>query len=338
MNLIKFLQTITIFLGTLILTLKIAYAAQPVSPGGSNYAWYKIDATTQPALPGVNCRENYGILKNYQKANVRNIVIGQLQQMKANGQDRLRIPILHAHDAQGGTLLVSNGGNLSMYDRESLRLFLSDIKNTGFREILIGFFPVGQNSPSNWPTWNEVIFQENWNLIFRLHPIIAGAGISYRIDLGNEGAPANHQTMLKEYVKKLWINYNIVFGKADTVGFSLASDTGNPLDINTVVDRYNTTTDIYISTGYGSPYVWDIHFYNNLKGKYNALDNAMTARGDTASIIIGETFYNDPTIWSEIQQINTSRTIWHVYQWPLTRSMGCDGHVDITPPLNYSYY
>ncbi|MEM8930237.1 MAG: hypothetical protein AAGE94_03635 [Acidobacteriota bacterium] len=315
-----------------------AQAVQPVSPGGSNYAWYDLTASTQPAPPGPNCREPFGVLKNYQNPGVRAIVQGQLAQMRANGQHRLRIPIFHRNNAQGGTLLRSNGGNLSSHDRTSLALFLSDVNVAGFSEILVGFFPIGPNSPLGWTSWNEPMFQENWNLIYNLRPLIAGAGIQYRIDLMNEGAPASHQTQLRQYVWKLWINYNLRFGKADTVGFSVAAGTSNPLDTATVVNRYNTTRDIYDSTSYGPPYLWDVHLYDSPGLKLQALDQAMNARGDSSSLIIGETFYDDAATWSAIQSTYVSRTVWHIYQWPLTPNRGCDGHVDITPPTQYRYW
>ena len=318
---------------------ELVYAVNPVHPGGSNYGWYKIDAATQPAPVGSNCRENYGIIKNYQNAGVRDLVINQLMQMKANGQQRLRVPLYHMRNASGGTLLVSQGGNLSAHDRESLRLFLSDIRDIGFSEILFGFFPIGQNSPVNWPSWNEDLFQENWNLIANIRPIIKNSGILYRIDLMNEGAPANHQTQLKEYVRKLWINYNLTYGKADTVGVSVIGQANEgDTTYRGTIDRYNTTKNIYDATPFGSPYLWSIHFYANLKGNFLALDNAMNARGDNTGIIIGETFYDDAASWNAIKQTNISRTVWHVYQWPVTPSRGCDGHVDVTPPLKYRYH
>ncbi|WP_157471734.1 hypothetical protein [Gilvimarinus agarilyticus] len=330
---------VKIFVIFLTVSMTSVFAAVPISPGGSNYAWYKIDALTQPAPPGPNCRESYGIIKNYHATGVRSMVQSQLQSMNSAGQERLRIPIFFMRGAQGGTLLDSSGGNFSLQVRDNLEDFLSDIKSSGFREIEVGFFPQANNSPLNWSAWNESYFQENWNLIFRLHPLIAGAGIHYKIDLGNEFAPASSQSQWhKNYVKKMWINYNLRFGKADTVGFSVASGANGVTDGSLAVDRYNTTKNIYESTLYGSPYVWEFHFYEYLEEKLEDVDAAMTSRGDNSSIIIGETYYNDSASWYDIMSASISRTLWHVFQWPLSASEGCDGHVDVSPPVQFQYY
>ncbi len=332
------------FTGGLFIFLSLCFhtlhAVQPASPGGSNYAWYNL---TQPAPLGMNCRENYGIIKNYQNAGVRTTVQTQLQQMRANGQNRLRIPIYHMRNASGGTLLDSNGGDLSTYDKTSLTLFLSDIKAAGFHEILVGFFPVGGNNPLDWTSWSENLFLENRDLIFNLHPIIDAAKIPYRIDLMNEGAPASHQTILKQYMSRLWVDYNVEFeqnGKNKTVGFSFAAGghTAGTVNTSTAVNRYNTAADIYAASGYGAPYVLDMHIYADIKNVLEAVNGAMTLRGDGTGLIIGETYYNNTSTWSDIQAASVGRTIWHVYQWPLSTSFGCDGHVDITPPTQYMYY
>lgn len=313
---------------------RTALAAKAQSPGGSNFAWYALTSPSQPApVTGLNCREPYGIIANYHAAGVRSTVQSQLAAMWAQGQRRLRIPIFHGRGIATGTVMDSNGGNLSATHRQNLQLFLSDIRTAGFAEIVVGFFPVGAfNEPTSWNSWNEPGFQENWNLIVNLRPLIAGAGIHYRIDLLNEGAPTSSQTQLKEYVRKLWINYNLVFGKNDTLGFSIIGDN---------VNRYQTMRSIMMATGYGLPYLYSVHFYETAvagSGISN-LHAAMQNNGDAQGWIIGEALYQDQPTLDKLRSLNLgTRTIFYLLQWPITRNRGCDGHADVSPPTAFSVY
>lgn len=333
------------------------HAADPIDVGGSNYAWYNINESVINNNGDQNCRENFGIIANYHQQHVRSTVRQQLTAMFDNGQRRLRVPIFHATDLSTGTVLRSTGGNLQPQDRENLTSFLTDIRTAGFQEILVGFFPISQSSPKNWyrefgtsnpavKTWfyNSSAMQENWNLIRNLRPIIVNVGIDYKIDLRNEGAAASNQPIDRQYASDLWSLYNSSFGKNDTVGFSVATgsiaESTNPdpnVRGNLAVDRYTVMSQVYAETGYGAPLVWDFHAYDFLNSKISKVDAAMTAVGDNTDIIIGETFYQDTTTRSAIQNLNTSRDILAVYAWPVTTARGCDGHVDIAFPEEYIY-
>jgi hypothetical protein len=310
------------------------FAFRTLSPGGSNYAWYNLDAPFQPApQTGQNCREPYGIIANYHQPGVRSTVQSQLSQMRANGQERLRIPIYHGRGLNTGTVMDSTGGNLSATHRQNLQNFLADIKTAGFAEIMVGFFPTSAfNDPIQWSAWREDGFQENWNLIFTLRPLIVNAGILYRIDLMNEGAPTSGQTRLQEYVRRLWGNYNYVFGKADTVGVSIIGDN---------IDRYVTMRNVMLSTGYGLPYLYSVHFYESaVSGNAMAnLHQAMQSRGDAGGWIIGEVLYQDQTTLNKMLTTYVgTRPIFFVLQWPVSRGRGCDGHADVAPPVDFSVY
>lgn len=302
-------------------------AFAPVNPGGSNYAWYKLGSDV-----GLNCREPYGIIKNYHIKGVRSVVKSQLKLMRGNGQIRLRIPIYHMRNPGGGTILNSAGGNLSSQHRTNLKDFLADIKTAGFVEVEVGFFPQSLNNPATWDAsnlgWQESRFQENWNLIVSLRPIIIGSSLHYRIDLMNEGAPANNQKQVKKYVFKLWWNYNFIFGKTDTVGFSIIAEVGT--------SRYDNMVSEMNRTGFGLPYLWSVHVYDNITNALQNLSAHQSSAGDNRSWVIGETYYNDSATDSALSAASLRRTVWHVYQWPLTKNKGCDGHVDVTP-LNYRY-
>lgn len=333
---------ITMRLGTTLLLFSLllvfarsGHAFTTRSPGGSTYAWYDLDAPYQPApTTGQNCRERYGILANYNASGVRQIVQRQLAEMRASGQDRMRIPIFHGHNISTGTVVNSAGGNLGSTHRQNLSNFLADVRSASFREIMVSFHPVGNyNTPTSWSSWNEQAFQENWNLIYNLRPIIARSGIHYRIDLMNEGAPTTGQTQQREYVRRLWGNYNYVFGKSDTLGFSIIGDTP---------ERYRVMRDVMMSTGYGTPYLYSVHFYENAIAGNSilAMHNEMNRRGDgQTGWIIGEVLYNDQITLNKLLSTNLgSRPVFFVLQWPVSRGRGCDGHADVAPPTDFSVY
>jgi hypothetical protein len=131
-----------------------------VALGGSDYGWYQLDS---PCI-----REPYGVVYNYDTATAT--IDAQLQQMYANGQRRLRIPIYFARGIDSGTIMDSTGGNLSSRFRANLTGLLAAIKATGFEEIEISFNPQSDNLPIQWTTFSSDYFQENWTLIQNLRP------------------------------------------------------------------------------------------------------------------------------------------------------------------------
>jgi hypothetical protein len=153
----------------------------PVGLGGSNYLTYHLDPPCY--------REPYGVVYNYDTATAT--INTQLQQMYTNGQRRLRIPIFHGRGVDTGSVMDSTGGNLAPRFRANLTNLLAAIKATGFLEIEVSFNPQVGNDPTQWATFSADYYQENWTLIQNLHPIIAGVGIPYHIDLSNEGISAD---------------------------------------------------------------------------------------------------------------------------------------------------
>jgi hypothetical protein len=268
------------FIFCLILALPWA-AAQ--APGGRNYGWYQIDRCTG---------ESYGVVYNYDLQT--SLINSQLQQMYDNGHRRLRIPIYHGHGLNTGIVMDSAGGNLSSRFRTNLANLLGEIRKIGYVEIEIGFFPIGVTDPTQWDNnrsgYSEGYYQENWNVIYNLHSIIANAGLPvYRIDLINEGIPTAAQPALLRYTQHLWNDYVNVFGKNDTLGASVLAD---PSHISQMPIVYGSSQ----YGNHGSPYVFDIHIYDESSpsrqfiAAYNSLNQAGYAGVDW---IIGGAFYKD---------------------------------------------
>lgn len=302
-------------------SLASAASAAP-SRGGSNYGWFGIE--------GCN-REPYGVVANYHIA--EDVVKAQLTEMAANGQRRLRIGIFHARNANTGTVIPSAGGNLPEQQRRNLLNLMKAAKEAGFVEIIVGFFPLLDNAPNTWTgtiwtAWHEEYFQENWNLVFNLMPVMRAANVKFLVDLGNEGTPAQASSVLwKQYASKLWWNFSHVFGLSETVGFSVPTNSA---------DRIAVLPEIY---GANPPYLLDFHLYGAEAQQLRAIDAGLARIRYPQGIVIGESYYNDATSASEIAATvaGMGRAVFFTLQWPLTRNSTCSD-VNVAPPSTFSNY
>ncbi|HEX4008057.1 MAG TPA: hypothetical protein VHX60_17925 [Acidobacteriaceae bacterium] len=299
----------------------------PAALGGSNYGWYQLDS---PCV-----REPYGVVYNYDTATAT--IDAQLQQMYANGQRRLRIPIYFARGIDSGTIMDSTGGNLSARFRANLTNLLAAVKAAGFVEIEVSFNPQGNNQAINWTTFSSDYFQENWSLIQNLRPLIAAAGIPYHLDLLNEGIPplaAGGYAALLQYDQMLWNDYVAAYGSADTLGFSIIADAVHA----------NSVSAVYGASSYGNhgaPPLFDVHIYDETGSAFVTAYNALTAQGYTGvDWIIGEAYYNDAAEAATLrQQITaTGQSVLYLIQWPLTSGQSCSPDVNIAPPVNFQNY
>jgi hypothetical protein len=296
----------------------------PVGLGGSNYLTYHLDPPCY--------REPYGVVYNYDTATAT--IDAQLQQMYNNGQRRLRIPVFHGRGINTGSVMDSTGGNLAPRFRANLTGLFAAIKATGFEELEVSFNPQGGNDPTKWTTFTADFYQENWSLIQNLHPIIAGAGIPYHIDLSNEGIPPPGFTAFLQYSQELWNDYVSTFGKNDTIGFSIIADAAHVSQVNVV---YGPSP----FGNHGSPQLFDVHIYNDAGNSFESAFSALNVQGyQGVAWIIGEAFYNDPTEASALRQAanSTGQKVLYLTQWPETADQSCDPNVNVAPPVNFSNY
>lgn len=314
----KWLPVVGVFL---LFALTTSAPTGPFAAGGSNYDFYD--------LAGCN-REPYGVINGFDSA--RDTVTAQLRQMFDAGQRRLRIGIFHQHGPDSGTVMDSSGGDLSPDNRRQLTDLLAAVKSVGFKEIEVAFFPIGADDPHSWRTVRESSYRENWGVISRLRPLIAGAGLPYRIDLLNEGLPMPDEPVLRSYAQRLWADYTAAFGTPDTVGFSMTVS---------VADRATQLSAVY---GPNPPSVFDVHLYgDNWNGdeyaQFVAADRRMTRLGYHQPWIIGETFFDDAAAADGIRRAiaTTGRPVLYLTEWPLTRAKRCPD-VDQAPPIGSSAY
>ena len=307
---------------TLALALLLSVTLTAQHRGGSNYAWYQLDA---------NCVRNpYGIIPNYDSAGPE--IDRQLEAVFRGGQRRLRIPIYHGHGISGGTNMESKGGDLTPQCRENLRRLLATIHRIGFKEVIVGFFPQGPNNPARWTTFQPDIFEENWQIIANLRPLIAGAHVHYYIDLGNEASPGARQPIILEYCQRLWNRYAAAYGTQDTLGFSIIPGPG----------RLQLVPTVYGESPFGNhgpPHVLDLHFYKDAAARFVSAHAALQAAGYRQPWILGESYYNDSAEAQALRQaIRTTRQkVLFLLQWPLSAEAACRD-VSLAPPVDFSNY
>jgi len=297
---------------------------QPAGLGGSNYGWYYLAPPCE--------REPYGVIYNYNTAS--STINSQLQLMYSNGERRLRIPIYFARGINSGTIMDSTGGNLAPQFQTNLGNLLAAIKAAGFLEVEVGFFPQSANDPTQWTTFSQDYFQENWSVIQNLRPIVAISGISYHLDLQNEGIPPTGDTALLQYDQMLWNDYVAAYGSGDTLGFSIIADSAHLPQVSTVYGP-----SVYGSSG--SPLLFDVHIYDDTGAQFGVAFDSLNAQGyQGVSWIIGEAFYNDAVEAAALrQQANsTGQTVLYLTEWPVMSDRNCDPNVDVAPPSDFSNY
>ncbi|MDT0300748.1 hypothetical protein [Streptomonospora wellingtoniae] len=297
-----------------------AAAAGANSPGGSNYNFYRLD--------GCN-REPYGVLKNFHTK--RDLITDQLTEMHANGQRRLILGIFHRNGPETGTVMDSSGGDIKEQYKQNLADLLATADDIGFAEVEVAMHVLGGNSPNGWDSWHEDLYQENWQLIQKIRPIVRNSGIHYRLNLGNELTPAPNQPQTLAYTQRLWDDYTAAYGKGDTVGFSI---------IGSRPERIAAIPDMY---GGDPPHLFDFHFYGDDSAdeyeQFTAAHRQMAEMGYDQGWVVGETYYNDAAAADRIDRAiaDTGREVYWLTQWPLTRDRGCD-HVDVAPPAEFDAF
>ena len=294
-------------------------APPPPVAGGSNYDFYYLN--------GCN-REPYNVINGFAKA--PDLIGYQLGRMRAAGQDRLTIGVFHHHGAESGAVMDSTGGTLSDADTKGLADLLAAVKAAGFAEVTVAFDPIFSSNPGSWGSWQQDLYDENWQLAQHVHDVVTAAKLPYRIDLGNELTPSTGQSIVMRYDQQLWRDYTAKYGRADTVGFSVNSN--DPGQIPNVAKVY----------GDAPPPVFDIHVYGDEYNQFVGDDRQLRRQGYTTQpVIIGESYYNDPTAADGFAKgsKDSGRQILYLTQWPKTRNNApqCD-QVDVAPPLDFAAY
>ncbi|MFZ2237013.1 MAG: hypothetical protein WBP11_09795 [Dokdonella sp.] len=333
-------------------------ADRPVSTsGGVNYHWYNLD--------GLCNREPFGIVANYHLADsngqVRTQVQQQLAVMRSRGMRRLSLGIFFTHGFSSGTLVDSSDPSQVSQALTNIGVLLADVKAAGYSEVLFRFFPTSTINPSQ-PNFVTGLVDEYWNLITQVRPVVAAAGIQYRLDLGVELAPRDSNSpfifpVSDRYkypensawsgaVRTLWQRYFAAYGRSDTVGFSFFTD-NNPDN-----QRWRVRHMRYVYEGH-YPYLYAADIYPtasiNAADKFIQLHDAMVREDSDGSLgfrnrgwIISESNYEDPLVATDLSSaiLATGRTVFYLTQWPLDRAGGVcpDPDINVPPPYEWTVY
>ncbi len=369
MSLINTLRALPVFLA-LIATSAWAYpdnrndllfangVDKPVFAGGGiNYHWYGLD--------GLCNREPFGIVANYHLADGNGSVRAQVQQqlalMRSRGMTRLSLGIFFTHGFSSGTLVDSSNPAQVSQAVANIGNLLADVKAAGYTEVLFRFFPTGNINPSQ-SNFDTGLVDEYWNLITQVRPVVAAAGISYRLDLGVELAPRDSNSAVvfpvsdrykypensnwSRAVRTLWQRYFAAYGVANTVGFSFFTDT-NPDN-----QRWRVRHMRYVYEGnYPRVYAVDIYPTPSISAadKFIQLHDAMVREDSDGTLgfrtdgwIISETNYEDPLIAADLSSAiaATGRVVFYLTQWPLDRAGGdcVDPNINVRPPYDWNVY
>jgi len=281
----------------------------------------------------------------------------ELRTMYANGQRRLKIPLLFYHGSTDGVAVDSTGGMMSDHDTQNLLHLLQLIRSIGYEQVQIEFLPEWWNDPEWWVSpgaynspgfgnCNSVVvgedgvelasmkndwYGENWSFVSNTRQTFLVAGMKYVVSPMGEGMDPRFLA----YVRRLWIDYTATFGKDDTIGYSVVPTAAN---IALIPQVYSGNL----------PTLMDLHIYdNNTYGNqcdittpgsctyaaYVAADQALAKAGYTGPVIVGEVFYNDSATAQALvrARATTGRAISWVTQWPLTRTFQAGQNEDVIP-------
>lgn len=314
---------------------------------------------------GPNCdREPFGVLANLHKPGVRQRVTEILVELRARGSEAIAVGIYHFRapgpaDSDGvwaGTpILDSTGGNLHPRMRQNLADLLADIRAAGFSQLLVRYHPQGGNDVAQWSRYDESVFEENWNLIVNLMPIIERSGLDYRVDLMTEGMPRARfvnvlgQTLFfpnepdnepwSRYANRLWQNYVSRFDPQRSVGFSSISDP----DPDRLRARLEHTSYVYRLAGgervYPGAFAFSIYRWPGAdEGDLYAriVDRLRRIGLGEVPLIVAESYYNDREGMARLAAVAREQRAppLYVLHWPVDRSgTACSSHVNVAFPV-----
>jgi hypothetical protein len=313
---------------------------------------------------GPNCdREPFGVLVNLHRPGVRERVTAILVELRARGSESIAVGIYHFRAPgpsvdgvwPGSALLDSTGGDLHPRMRQNLADLLADIRAAGFAQLLVRYHPQGGNDVAQWTRYDDSIFEENWNLIANLMPIIEGSGLDYRVDLMTEGMPRARfvnvlgQTLFfptepdnepwSRYANRLWQNYVSRFDPQRSVGFSSISDPDPDrlrarLEHTSYVYRLPSGERVYPGALAFSIYRWPGADEGDLYARI--VDRLRRIGLADMPLIVAESYYNDREGMARLAASarELQAPLLYVLHWPVDRDdTSCSPDVNVAFPV-----
>jgi hypothetical protein len=298
---------------------------------GTNYTHY--------AFP--NCSWNgTNILRTYARDAVRRRVHVQLRTMRRRGIESLRLVVWHITDPRPNRWgpVPSAGGRISDPYRTNLIEYLQEVRRFGFGRLTVSFGPQWTNNPLA-DNYDGSKFSENWRFVKDVRSLVKRYGPrDTRIDLFNEGAPSDYLKprlfhRMNDYVSSMYARYVRAFGSDDVtvsvIGPENRFDRGN---------RLQNLIDSIRSTGLPQPRWFEIHLNDAPADALQGLrstDQVLRRNGLDQPIVIGETFYDDPSLARAFREFfRSSRRVEEIIQWFRRRSSSCN----LSPPYAADAY
>jgi len=257
----------------------------------------------------------------------------QLKLMRKARQEKLGLVLWFTNSTMDedctGFLLNSAGGHLTPKVTGNLRQLIKVAAGLGFNEIQVRFAPMGRNWPTQWTTWKEDLFAENWSVIESTVSALSDTGEPRIIyDLGVElgGLKAPGCSQCETYVKRIWAKFNATFPQRESYGFSVAIAPGRVLAlIQNLREAGAMPTEIAIDT------------YDPQRPGIKIAKEEMQSAQVDLPILIQETLYNSPAMNKALRE---QAQLYHVriraiMQWPLTQ--GAKGQISESSTPLYPY-
>lgn len=317
-----------------------SFAAKYVNDGGTNHFLYSYGTATLGGdfgtgvwywNPGRNIRTPVA----YYHLD-KTIVDNQIVALKASGQTTyvVVIPDTNLFSCQSSACnngysdgvwgeLIDNAynGNFSMrpQHRANLKSIVGKALDVGFRRIIIRFGR--HNAPETWTSWDETKYQQTWNFLVdarnaaREEVFIRNKGhllpyptniLLFDLSIEDGGMPAAGQR--DPLMVRLWQDYSSSFGNDDTVGFSMAWESG----------RFTKMIQLLSGAGVPLPKMWAASVYTNPSVDLTNIYNEMGSLKNQPFFIM-EAWFNHANTKNAVAQAlnnNTLQNIVSVTQWP----------------------
>jgi hypothetical protein len=318
-------------------------AASAILAGGA-VADASPSATTLPeigvtyAFPSISRSCDFhlarGLLKTYDWSGVRRKAQLQLAAMRAAGIDSIRILMWHLSEPSGDDMLnlPSAGGRLVEPYRSNLRQYATDIRDAGFKSMVVEYSPQWTNSPfGEWgqnglvrDTWDPSKFDENWSFIRDTRSLIKRYGPDETwFDPASEFAPTDYVSYvlggrIDWYLAEMYRRYVAAFGKDDLVFFVIAKG----LALYTE-EEFRHLVAALNSTGYGLPLRFRAHPTQASPAALQNLrdtDAVMARLGLDQPLLIGELLAEGPNSAGMARDVaefvkTSSRPVPEMYLW-----------------------
>lgn len=277
------------------------------------------------------------IIPQYDKPEVRDIVRGQLAQMRANGVDIIRTVLWFTQDripVEWGQLKAP----LSPADAARIKAFGEDIRAAGFRSWLLVTVPgVGNGPICRKQTWGDCFDasrqQTNFGFIRSVHDLLAPLGrpnFKLEYDISGELCPSRYLGPLANKNIASYLTELLRWYSTEVSATDFRISCGGLSD-----DRMAGLLQIYDAAGV-KPNVVDLHFYDTTAAAIapKLLPAARMARERHVPFVIGELLYEDPDQLAAIASLAKTNNICPsaIIEWPLRGRNMCQ--FDVSPPYD----